>query len=363
MERVLQVVTYMGRGGIETMLMNYYRHMDRSKIQFDFLCADSGKGDFDDEIYELGGRIYYLPPVTMRGPLKQAQKFFSLIRALRKHPCDVFHIHTYHAMDAFRDALAAKISGVRTVVVHSHNSSALHHLGAHRLFRKLLSLLPIRRFACSQSAGEWMHARGNFQVICNGMDVDDIYYREEIRNVVRREFGWEGKKIIGHVGRFSEQKNHRFLIDVFFEIHRRDSQTHLVLLGKGDLQDEIHEKVARLGLTEAVSFTGVRDDVRRLYQGMDMLLFPSLFEGLSVVLIEAQACDLPCLISDTNSPEVKLTDRIVMKSLSEAPERWATDALCMLQEAGPRQDNRSVIRQAGYDIGALADVLEGMYRG
>ena len=362
MLKVLHSVNKMDRAGQETFIMNLFRKIDRSKIQFDFLCADSEKGDFDDEIYALGGCIFYLPIVTMKGPLKQAQKFYSLMRALRAHRCDVFHIHTHHAMDAFRDALAAKLCGIKIVVVHSHNTSVLFHQGAHRLFRKLLPLLPILRFACSRAAGEWMFVRQNFRVLHNGLDVDDVYFQAKIRDTVRQEMGWEDKKIVGHVGRFNEQKNHRFLVEIFAEMHRRDPQIHLVLVGKGDLEEEIRRKVAEKGLTEAVSFMGVRDDMRRLYQGMDMLLFPSLFEGLSVVLVEAQSCDLPCLISDTNSSEVLLTDRVVMKSLADPAEQWAFEALAIVKDASPRRDNRDVMRRVGYDIAALADALEEVYR-
>lgn len=271
------------------------------------------------------------------------------------------YIHTHHAMDAFRDALAAKNSGVATVVVHSHNTGALYHVQAHRAFRHLLALLPIRRFACSEAAGHWMFTKNNFRVIHNGLDLDAIYFRPERREEVRKAMGWEGQKIIGHVGRFNEQKNHRFLVAVFAEIHRKDPQTRLVLVGKGELEPEIRELVREKGLEDAVDFLGVRSDAQTLYQGMDLLLFPSLFEGLSVVLIEAQACDLPCLISNTNSQETAVTDRLCPMSLNESPERWAEEALRLLNEAPARTDNRADLRRAGYDIGALAADLERLY--
>ena len=355
MLKVLHYVSKMDRAGQEPFIMNLFR------IQFDFLCTYSSKGDFDEEIFSLGGNIYYTSPINISGSLKQVQIFFSLVTALRKHRCDVFHIHTHHAMAAFRDALAARLCGVKTVVVHSHNTSALYHLRAHHLFKRFLNLLRIRRFACSKAAGAWMFTKNNFTVIHNGMDLDTIYFREDKRTAVRESLGWNGKKIIGHVGRFNEQKNHRFLIEIFAELHRIDDKTHLVLVGKGDLEEEIRDLVEKKNLCDSVSFLGVRDDVKNLYQGMDMLLFPSLFEGLSVVLVEAQACDLPGLISDTNSEETLLTNRLVMKSLQDSAKSWADEASRILETSESRRDNHDEIRQSGYDISILAQELEDIY--
>lgn len=361
MLKVVHSVSKMDRAGQETFIMNLFRKIDREAIQFDFLCSDHSKADYDDEIYALGGHIYYLPPITARGPLKQFQKMGALIRALREHPCDVYHIHTHHAMDAFRDAVAAKLAGVKTVAVHSHNTSALFHLGAHRFFRHCLALLPIRRFACSQAAGAWMFTRDNFTVLHNGMDTDAVCYQPQIRADVRKAFGWEDKKVIGHVGRFNAQKNHKFLIEVFSQIHSRQPDTQLVLMGKGELEEEIRSLVASKGLEDAVSFLGVRDDVQKLYQGMDLFLFPSLFEGLGIVLIEAQACDLPCLISDVIPKEAILTDKVSAKALEESAESWAMEAIRLLENTDSRRDNRQVMRRAGYDIGDLAQNLESIY--
>lgn len=361
MLKVVHSVSKMDRAGQETFIMNLYRKVDHSNIQFDFLCSELDKGEFDDEILRLGGKIFYPPEITMRGPLKQIQKLCGLTKTLKAHPCDVYHIHTHHAMDAFQNALAAKLCGIKTVVVHSHNTSALYHVSAHKIFRALLNLLPIRRFACSTDAGKWMFANTSFRVIHNGLDLDTLYYRQSIRDSVREEFGWQDKKIVGHVGRFNEQKNHRFLIEVFSEMHKRDASTHLVMIGKGELQDEIRSLVDSKGLCDAVSFMGVRDDVQRLYQGMDMLLFPSLFEGLSVVLVEAQASDLPCFVSDRICSETLLTDRIITEKLEYSAGQWAEDALDFLDNSSPRADNREAMRKSGYDIVTLAQSLPDVY--
>lgn len=361
MIRVLHFVAKMDRAGQETFLMNLFRKTDAKEFQFNFLCTDPEEGAYDKEIYALGGHVYHTDPLTIKGPLKQLQSVKVLYKALKAHPCDVFHIHTHHALDAFLDALTAKCSGVKTVVVHSHNTSALYHLKAHAVCKRLLCLLPIKRFACSEAAGHWMFCGNHFQVIHNGLDLDVCHFDPEQRNQVRSQMGWEGKKIVGHVGRFNEQKNHRFLIDVFEKMHQLDPDTHLVLVGKGELEEEIRAKVTAKGLDEAVSFLGVRTDVIQLYQGMDMLLFPSLFEGLSVVLTEAQACDLPCLVSDTNSKETILSDRLTMWPLEASAENWAEEAQKVLSSSISRGDNRDQIRAAGYDISQLARDLKKRY--
>lgn len=363
MLNVLHYVSKMNRAGQETFIMNVFRKIDRERIRFDFLCSQNEVGDYDEEIESLGGRIFYVPPITMKGPLKQLQKFLLLIQTLRKHKCDVFHIHTHHAMDAFEDALAAKICGIKTVVVHSHNTNTLYHIGAHKVFKNLLKILRIRRFACSNMAGNWMFGESDYTVVHNALDLETSYFRQEYREIIRRKMGWENKKIIGHVGRFNAQKNHHFLIEIFNIVHQIDDKTHLVLIGTGELEEKIKHLVDDKGLTEVVSFLGVRDDVKSLYQGMDLMVFPSLFEGLSVVLIEAQACDLPCLVSDINSKETVLTNRLLMKSLEDSAEEWAETAISLLNTSEIRCDNRDIMRQGGYDILELAGALETMYLG
>lgn len=361
MLRVIHSVAVMNRAGQETLLMNLFRKIDRQQIQFDFLCSENRPGDYDEEIAALGGHIIHLPPVTAGGVRKHWQ-FMRLARqTLKAHPCDVFHIHTHHAFDAVKEVLAAKAAGVKTVVVHCHSTSAQFHITAHKICRLILSLLPVKRFACSQAAGHWMFCGDNFRVIPNGLDLDVCHYDAAVREEVRRQMGWDGKRIVGHVGRFNEQKNHRFLIDVFEKLHDKHSDTQLVLVGQGEMEEKIRALVAQKGLTAAVSFLGVRDDVIRLYQGMDLFLFPSQFEGLGIVLIEAQACGLPVLTSDAIPPEAFVTDMMQAMPLSESAQMWADKAEQMLSDAAPRGDTHDSIAEAGYDIRRLAADLKKVY--
>lgn len=206
-----------------------------------------------------------------------------------------------------------------------------------------------------------MFCGNNFRVIPNGLDLDVCHYDAAVREEVRRQMGWDGKRIVGHVGRFNEQKNHRFLIDVFEKLHEMQPDTQLVLIGQGELEEEIRERVAQKGLTEAVSFLGVRDDVIRLYQGMDLFLFPSLFEGLGIVLIEAQACGLPVLTSDAIPAEAFVTDIMQAMPLTASAQTWADKAQKLLCDAAPRGDTRDSIAKAGYDIRCLAETLKSVY--
>lgn len=361
MLKVIHSVSVMDRAGQETFIMNLFRKIDRDAIQFDFLCSEKREGDYDAEIRSLGGHIFYTEPATAKGSWKQLQGMRILRRALREHPCDVFHVHTHHALDAVEETIAAKLAGVKTVVVHSHSTSALYHRTVHKLCKPMLSLFSIKRFACSEAAGHWMFCGDRFQVIHNGLDLDMGHFEPQTREAVRYEMGWEGKHIVGHVGRFNAAKNHCFLIQVFEKVHAVDAKAHLVLVGQGELETEIRALVEEKHLTDAVSFLGVREDVIRLYQGMDLFLFPSLFEGLGIVLVEAQACDLPCLVSDAIPGEAYVSDNMHPLSLSADVEKWVEEAVRLLNVTGTRTDNREQIRAAGYDIGQLAAKLKDIY--
>lgn len=363
MLNVLHYVAVMDRGGQETFIMNLFRKIDRSKVQFDFLCGEDRAGAYDKEIKLLGGNIFHIKNRTAPSPLNHFQEVWSLARFLRtsKTKYDVFHIHTHHAFSAFLSVLGAKLGGIETIVVHSHNTSAQYHLKAHEFFKKLLRCFTIKRLACSEAAGKWLHGNKDFQVIHNGVDLDVFKFDPSKREEVRRELNWEDKQIIGHIGRFNGQKNHAFLIDIFEALHAIAPDTQLVLVGKGELEEDVRKRVSEKKLEDSVSFLGVREDVQRLYQGMDLFLFPSLFEGLSVVLVEAQTSGLPCLISDTITTENVFVDNVKQKSLEDSAKEWARVAEHMLETYAERCDTTEVIQAAGYDMGDLAAKLDTIY--
>lgn len=357
MIRVLHIVTYMGRGGLETMLMNYYRHIDREKIQFDFLVHRDFEADYDQEILELGGKIYRISRLVpwSRSYRAELKAFF------REHPeYRIVHVH--------QDCLSsvalqcAKDCGIPVRIAHSHNSNQDRNLKylVKRCYMKKIPDYATDLFACSHLAGEWMFGGKPFEIVCNAIDAEKYLYNSEIAWKVRNELGINNDYVIGHVGRFNPQKNHTFLIDVFNECVKMNAHTKLILVGAGERIKQIQDKVNSLGIQDKVIFTGVRTDVNEILQAMDVFLFPSLYEGLGISAIEAQASGLPCIISDVIPDDCIVTKGLVHKvSLNDSPVQWAN--IIMKLKGIPRTERIGEIRNAGYDILRATKKLEGFY--
>lgn len=363
--KVIHAVSVMNRAGQETFIMNVYRNIDRTKIQFDFQCSVHQEGDFDDEIEGLGGRIFYLEPNTIRFPvLKYFGNMRSQYRFFKEHTdYQVFHIHTYHAFDAWLAIIGAKSAGVKNVCLHSHNTHGLHPK-LHYFFRQLLNHMKLTRFACSYAAGEWMYGEkfmreGRAKVIKNGIQVSDFKFDENQREVAREKLDLQDKFIVGHVGRFNYQKNHMFLLEIFAEIKKQREDAVLLLVGTGELKDEIVQKVEELGIQDVVKFLGVRTDITDLLFAMDLFLFPSLFEGLSVVAIEAQAAGVPVLAADTLTEETKLTNDFYFMPLDESSVEWAEESIRV--GALGHSCTAENIRKSGYDITDTTKQLSDIY--
>ena len=355
--RVLQVVTYMGRGGLETMLMNYYRHIDHSKVQFDFLTHREFDGDYDKEIKELGGSVYHLSNLN---PLSIGYKT-TLNDFFGNHP-EYKIVHSHLDCMAGIPLKYAKLNNVPIRIAHAHNSNQTKDL---KYPLKLFYKRNIKKnanylFACGDEAGKWMFNTDNFKVLNNAIDAKDYTFNMNIRNDKRKEFGISDDSIlVGHVGRFFPQKNHEFLIDIFNQFHKDHPNSYLMLVGEGELKTSIQDKVRTLGLEDYVIFTGLRSDVNELLQAMDVFLFPSLYEGLPVSIIEAQAAGLPCLISDKVPIECKKTDLVYQLSLEDSFNTW-TDKILELSHI-TRRDTYEEIKQSGFDIVENAKWLENFY--
>ena len=361
--KVLHHVSSMNRGGQETLIMNVFRKIDRESVMFDFLCIINEPADYDEEIHSLGGKINFIDYSLCSGPLKPLKRARLLYRWLKEHKSEygVFHVHTQNAFYALLDAIPAKTAGIKKVIIHSHNSSTLYHITAHKVAKGVLKLMSIDRFACSNEAGRWMFGNKSFRIIRNGIDTERFSFQPQVREKVRNEFGWSSQKIIGHVGRFNDQKNHLFLVRIFQELHKIDPNTRLVLIGRGENEESIQQYVYQNNLKNCVDFLCVRDDVERLYQGMDLFLFPSKFEGLGIVVIEAQTAGLPCLISDVIPSDVDITNLVHRASLDQTPAEWAEIAKGILDANYPRLDTSAEIRAAGYDISTTAHYLQDFY--
>lgn len=357
--RVLHAVVNMNRGGAETLIMNLYRNIDRSKVQFDFLT--SKEGCFDREIEKLGGRIHRIPYVTDVG-------HFEYMNALEKffmgHPgYRVVHAH----MDKMSGSILreAKVTGVPIRISHSHNTSSEGSLAA-KTYKWYAGFKVLRSashyFACSQSAAQWLYGTKADQAIIvkNGIDCNRFRYSKEMRNQLRKQWGLNDKcMVIGHIGRFNQQKNHDELTRIFLEVTKLNQDACLILIGEGPLRKNIEEKLKFMGLSSKVKFLGVRNDVHRLLNMFDIMIFPSLHEGLPVTLIEAQSSGLPCLISDRISSEVDMGAGLIhYESLLSSPKSWAYRALLMDEK---RKDASFHLKKNGYDIKDSAAWLENFY--
>lgn len=361
--RILNLFTIMNRGGAETMVMNYYRNIDRTKIQFDFMVHREEKGAYDDEIRALGGRIYKMPPIrpwTSFEYRKEVKKFYQ------EHP-EYKIIHSHMSELGYYDFIEAKRNKVPVRICHAHNRPYGIDLKSSVRWYYKTKMLPYitHRFMCGEESGEWLFGKkykDSFIQLNNAIDAKAYSYNPEIRERIRSQLNIkQNQLVVGHVGRFNLQKNHKFIIEIFNELKKQRPDVILMLVGddKGDEGRIIHNQVNQLGIQDSVKFLGVRSNVNELMQAMDIFLFPSLFEGLSVASIEAQAAGLPVLISDKVPIECKKTNLVEVCSFSQPIEKWINKILeC---EPNKRRNTYEEIRKAGFDIKENAKWLEKFY--
>lgn len=355
MIRVLQCVNNMHRAGLETLLMNYYRNIDRTKIQFDFLMHRSERSDYDDEIEALGGRIYRAPRLYPQN----YPAYFSYMKAFfREHP-EYRIVHSHIDAMSYLPLLAAKQAGVPIRIAHSHSSGIDRDLKypLKQLFRFQLESVVTHRVACGQKAGEFLFRGKAFQLIPNAIDGGKFRYNENLRLETRRDLGLEKELVLGHCGRLTAVKNHGFLLEIFAQVRKQRPDAVLLLAGTGELEQQIREQAKTLGLTDSVHFLGSRPDMDALYQTMDVFVMPSLFEGVPVVGIEAQFSGLPCIFSDRVSREVMFTDRCLFLPLEQGAAHWAEQILRSVRM--PRDS--AAVECAAFDIRQARHILEDYY--
>lgn len=358
--RVLNLFTIMDRGGAETMVMNYYRHIDRAKVQFDFLVHREQRGAYDDEIESMGGKIYRMCPVYPQNFVRYKHDLHSFFQL---HPeYKIVHSHMSElGYFAFREA---EQQGVPVRICHAHN--APHGFDAKMIvrtyFKKRMMPHLTHLFMCGEESGKWLYGEKNksrFIMLNNAIDAASYTYDLSKREELRRQLGLADELVIGHVGRFNPQKNHPFLLDIFAALLKKEPSAILLLVGGGENMLKIQAKAHALGIAEHVRFLGVRSDVADLMQAMDVFVFPSLYEGLGIVLIEAQAAGLPCVVSDTIPREAYLTDLVTAEKLSSSVETWADNIL--EKRNFPRTDRRAEIAAHGFDITTEAVKLQEFY--
>ncbi len=346
--RILHIVGAMYPGGMENFIMNLYRNIDRSQFQFDFIVHQKRENDYTDEIEQMGGRVYLLPRLTKK-PFSNLHEIRKLVRE-NHYPMVIRH--TANALVA-PQLLAAKRAGAVTVC-HSHNETD-PQIRLHRIGQRLMRHAADIRLACSEQAGRWMYGDQSFEVIHNAIDIPAFSYSEEKAATIRREFHLEGKHVYGNIANFIASKNHMYLLRIYREIVNLDPDAVCFCLGEGDLRPEIEEEIQKLHLEGKVILTGIRSDVPDFMSCLDVLVFPSRFEGLPLTLIEAQAAGLPSLISDTITKNVIVTEGIVRQlSIEEKPEVWAETAVRLAMQPHDRTCQKESIAAAGYDIRQLA---------
>ena len=361
--RVLQINSSISRrSGVMSVLMNYFRHVDRSQVVFDFFCFATPDETNRAEIESLGGRCYIINAGGSIGRIRSA-----LAQLLSEHAGQypVAHLHD-PILSRFLYPVAHR-HGVRSFTVHSHSTaysdSRLKSMRNWLVCRNIGAYSDVR-LACSRAAGDFLFGRGRYEELPNAIDVETYRFKEPVRTDVRARLGLGDAPVVGHVGRFSEEKNHRFLLDVFGELLRLKPGARLVLIGDGALRPGIEERAADRGLADYVLFLGDRKDVPALYQAMDVLVLPSLFEGLPMVGVEAQCAGLPMVCSDRVPDEVAIGDCEFL-SLEKPARRWAhhvSQALERGRDLSLRAQGEEMTRTAGFDITHEADRLARRYR-
>lgn len=357
--RILQIVTKMNRGGAETMIMNHYRSLPKDIAQFDFLTHRDEAGDYDDEIRNLGGRIFSAPAIR---PWTYISYFRWLDDFFREHASEYIAVHGHIQENSGFAMYFAKKYGIKNRISSSHIADL--GIDYKYIFRKFGAIWTNKyatlKLACGNDAGKFLYGKSQFQILKNAIDTDSFLFNPNIRAQKRSELSIPDDYIvIGNVARFSPQKNHNFMIHVFKKFHESNPNSVLVLVGEGNLMSDIKDLANKLDISGSILFLGLRSDIPQLLQAFDVFFMPSLFEGLPVSVIEAQASGLPCVLSDTIDKECDITGRVNFVSLESPISEWVR----ILEAEVPhkRKNCRKEIIEAGYDVNTNLKQLLHIY--
>lgn len=355
--RVLHCVVNMNRGGTESLLMNVYRNINRSNVQFDFLTSRAGV--FDAEIEKLGGRVYRIPYVNEIGHFKYVK---NLNDFFRNHHYQIVHAH----MDKMSGLVlrAAKKNGVKIRIAHSHSTKSAGNMPV-RLYKwmigRLINKNATHLMACSTNAAKWLYQSQSEKatIINNGIEYELFKFSIQSRKETREKLGISDDTfVIGHVGRFDHAKNQSFIIDIFQDLIKIRPDSVLILVGEGVLFETIKYKVKKLQLDDKVKLLGLRNDVPQLLQAFDVFVFPSRFEGFPLSLVEAQAAGLPCVVSNVVTEEVRISDSVYFLSLKEGSRVWASEIVSICSKNTRREAG---LLDPSFDIWHTSNMLEQLY--
>ena len=357
--RVLEIIGKRPVGGVGTVMLNYQTYMDAEKVQMDYLIFGEETERFDEQVKALGSKVYVYPALSGR-QMGRTKVYMEAFLKEHKGEYDIIHLHAPYI--AFLVFPIAEKYGIQTRIVHSH--ATLYAENKIKAIRNKLLWIPAQgkitdRIGCSKAAGDFLFGNKPFTVLKNAIAYEDYLYDETLRQDVRMREGVTDKLVVGNVGRFSQQKNQTFLIEIFAKIKELHPESVLWLAGDGELRSEIEEKIQTLGLTEDVKLFGMVKNTKELYQAMDVMVMPSLFEGLPMVGVEAQASGLPCVFSDTITREVDVVGCPYV-SLQEPTEVWAKAAI----ETAGRKERRGYpneLDELGFNIRLEAKRLEELY--
>lgn len=365
MIRILQDVSHMDRAGIETILMRYYSRIDRTKFQFDFLINKNKKGAYDEEIIKLGGKLYHTPGLN---PLKII-KYKKYIKKLIKDNPDIKILHAHNDAMEYPALLAAKEINFPVRISQSHNTSIDFDLKwpIKTLYRKLIPSVANYYFGCGKDAVKYFFGdktinNNNYTIIRNAIETQNFIYNEKTRNKIRKLLNInENTFLIGHVGRFTNQKNHDFIIETMFRFFIKEpfADVKVILIGDGELEGKIKNKIKKYNMEDKFIFTGNIPNTNEYYQAIDLFILPSKYEGLPLVGIEAQTACVPCIISNKVTNEVKITNLVEFLPLDE--KVWVDMIIEKMNTKHQRKDMTKQIKEKGYDIDTEVKRLESIY--
>lgn len=357
MVRVLNIANArMGSGGVESFLMNVYRNIDRNRVQMDFVVFSDEVGCYEEEIHKMGGKIY---KVTRKkdGIVKNLNQIRKIVK---DNNYKIVHRHCASAIMVL-DIWAARLGGAKRIIAHSH-SIQTEHSGIHKVCKFFLNHSVNTRFACGIDAGKWMYGKKSFRVVRNGICCDEYIYREEKRSIKRMELGIDDDiTVYGTVAGLRKVKNIPFMIEVFKEIHTQDEKTKFLLVGDGEERQVIENQIQTCGLEDDVIVLGNRSDVNELMMAMDVFLMTSFYEGLPLVLVEAQTSGLQCFVADTIPKEAIINDKLLRSiSLQKSPVQWANNIMEFRNEI-QREGAADIVKEKGYDIKEVVGGLQRYY--
>lgn len=365
MIRVLQVIGGMNAGGMETMIMNYYRNLDRTKIQFDFLISEKEKCFYEDEINNLGGKIYRI--TSRRTDIMKNRQ--ELKQFFKEHKYQIAEFH--QGITYYYPLKMAKKYGVSKRIIHNHgiDRKFLKKLKIYNevFAKRRISNLATNYFSCSVDVNNQLFSnkiikQNNIEIIPNAIDVEKYEYSLKNRKEIREELKIdEGTKIYGHIGTFTYPKNHNFLIDLYEKIQKTETDSKLILIGEGTLKKEIEDKVKEKKLQDKVLFLGIRQDIYKILSAMDYFIFPSIFEGVPLTLIEAQSNGIPIAMSDSIFKEATINSNCFRLSLNDE-EKWINKIKNNNEETTEQRIRRNEeIRQTNFNIKLQAKNLQKIY--